>query len=105
MQARCTVSLLDPLSGALQPDQPLYEACDLTIDYTDALLSDLGPQLLMLYASYAGPPVTRDALAELAEPVVHVHLERATREELLQRVRDEYPTVLARARERIAALR
>ena len=74
------------------------------IDYTDAL-DDLGPVLMMLYASWAGPPITRDALGELAEPVVRVHLERATREELLQRVRDEYPAVLARARERVTALR
>ena len=86
------------------PDLPEYTDSVVTFDFTEALLADLGPTLLMLYASYAGPPVTRDALVELAQPCVSIEVEHATQAELMARAHEEYPAVLARARERIAAL-
>lgn len=104
MKVECSVSRIQPLACVLRPDCPAYDACEVAIDYTDALLRDLGPTLLMLYASYAGPPVTREALQELAQPVVTIQIAGAAREELLQRVREEYPAVLQRARERVETL-
>lgn len=104
MKVECSVSRTQPPACVLRPDCPTYGACEVAIDYTDALLRDLGPTLLMLYASYAGPPVTREALQELAQPVVTIRTAGATREELLERVRQEYAPVLARARERVERL-
>ncbi len=104
MKVSCTVSSLKPLSVALDPDLPLYEECDLSIEYTDVLLRDLGPHLLNLYASLAGPPVTRAALVEMVQPVVHCHLPPAGREEILDLVRQAYTPILTRGLERVLAL-
>lgn len=101
---RCRVLSLEPPRCEFVPDLPEYTNSVVTFDFTEALLADLGPTLLMLYASYAGPPVTRDALVELAQPCVSIEVEHATQAELMARAHEEYPAVLARARERIAAL-
>ncbi|HHX39774.1 MAG TPA: hypothetical protein GX715_07400 [Armatimonadetes bacterium] len=101
---RCRVLSLEPPRCEFVPDLPEYTDSVVTFDFTEALLADLGPTLLMLYASYAGPPVTRDALVELAQPCVSIEVEHATQAELMARAHEEYPAVLARARERIAAL-
>lgn len=100
----CRVFSLEPPRCEFAPDLPEYSDAVVMFDFTDALLTDLGPTLLMLYASYAGPPITRDALVELAQPFVAIEVEHATQADLIARAREEYPAVLARARERIAAL-
>jgi hypothetical protein len=61
--------------------------------------------LLALYASFAGPPVTREALVEMAQPVVEVAFSGGGREALLAAVTSAYHPLLAEARERVKALR
>lgn len=101
---RCRVLSIEPLRCDLDPDLPEYANALVTVDFTDALLIDLGPALLMLYASFAGPPITRNALVELTQPLVSIEVDAATRAELLERARADYSTVLERGRERIADL-
>lgn len=101
----CFVSSFHPFAAVLKPDRPCYEACNLVVDYTDALLADLGSTLLMLYAAYAGPPITREAFRELVQPVVRLWVEAADREAVLRQVCEAYAPLLARARERIRALK
>lgn len=104
MELHCSVAALEPLTVVLDPDLPCYRDCDLVVEYAEALLAEMGPSLVMLYASLAGPPVTRDAFLEMVQPTLRLHLEHADRAAVLQQVREAYAPIRARARACIAAL-